>query len=226
MSNETFWDRYIEAYSNIFSNLGSYQSLLTAHQTGLGNSSRILDSGAGAGLLTLKLLEDGKEVYAVDESQEGLTRLTQVAGDHSNRLHTQTLDAHNLPYSNEFFDGVSSMLVVHFLEDPIRYLQEHARVLSPRGRLVVSGPSDGARDKKYIVGRWVGELKASGKLPELRGDLQVLKESMSQFKGQVHNFYDGSELARIIERETPLKVDDVKPNPLYDGRGYIITATK
>jgi ubiquinone/menaquinone biosynthesis C-methylase UbiE len=98
---------------------------------------RVLDLGAGEGLLSLALAEEtSADVVAVDPSLRALTRLS--AG--SRRVRTVSGDALNLPFAMNVFDHVVWRSVLIFLEDGWLALKEVARVLSRSGRCVMFEP--------------------------------------------------------------------------------------
>lgn len=111
----------------------------------------VLDVGCGRGLMLVgaaRRLSTGQAV-GVDiwetkdqssNSAEAVLNNARMAGV-QNRIEVQTADARTLPFPDQSFDIVLSHWVVHNLpnaEDRNRALSEMARVLRPKGRLIVS----------------------------------------------------------------------------------------
>jgi ubiquinone/menaquinone biosynthesis C-methylase UbiE len=115
-------------------------------ETDLAPDSVVLEVGCGAGFLTLALLERGYEVRAIDSVDPMIARTQRRAAEAGmqDRLRVATADVHRLPFESESFGAVASLGVIPWLRDPVRALAEIARVLKPRGWLVVT-TDNGAR---------------------------------------------------------------------------------
>ncbi|MCF6385594.1 class I SAM-dependent methyltransferase [Mycobacterium sp. MBM] len=98
--------------------------LLPAH------SQRVLDLGAGTGKLTVRLVERGLDVVAVDPIPEMLEVLSRSLPDTPALLGT----AEEIPLPDDSVDSVLVAQAWHWF-DPHRAATEIARVLRPGGRL-------------------------------------------------------------------------------------------
>jgi len=224
MGNAQFWKEYINSYHVILSNLDRYQELLSMHQEALKGKTRVLDSAAGSGILSERLLRDGVEVHALDQNEHGLEMLKSRA---QSNLKTYVGDAHDLEFEFSYFDGVSSMLALPFMQDPLQYLREHARVLRGDGIIVISGPSEPAKDYEYVLGRHKEELERKGLFDKLREHWEVVFERTKENRdNNVHNWFSTEELTEILERDIGIKVIDAQENPFYFGMGYVIIGEK
>jgi len=104
---------------------------------------RVLNAGAGAGSLTLKLVEAGLEVTSVDAS-------AQLCDWVRDALRSRGADGHpvmrgdleRLDLPDGAFDGAVCAEVLEHLDDDAAALAEIARVLAPGGLLVVSVPAN------------------------------------------------------------------------------------
>lgn len=107
--------------------------------TGVARVIRALDIGCGVGQYTRFLLEQGLEVVAVDSSRSMLAATLAAAGDHNARLSCGHLDAASLEKIDGPFELVVALgSVVNHLSDWDHFLQQCARLLAPRGHLVLS----------------------------------------------------------------------------------------
>jgi ubiquinone/menaquinone biosynthesis C-methylase UbiE len=93
----------------------------------------LLDAGCGTGELCRRLSDRGALVSGIDlcaglvERARSMAPLAALA----------RADAQALPFGTARFDLATSVLVLHYLENPGRALAELARVLRPGGRLIV-----------------------------------------------------------------------------------------
>jgi SAM-dependent methyltransferase len=113
-------------------------------------SGRVLDMGAGSGRATLMVLQTRPKTTVValdiysgywgisDNTPERLKRNAADAGAAS-RVEIQVADMRELPFPDASFDGVvSSFAIDHLRRDDVpRALREAARVLRPRGQILI-----------------------------------------------------------------------------------------
>lgn len=103
-------------------------------------SSPVLDIGTGPGNLALELARGGLSVVSVDpkgEDQEVAAYRASLEGLEE-RLWLIEADAAALPFDDGHFPLIVSMDVLHHLESEGPVLSEAARLLAPRGRLVLA----------------------------------------------------------------------------------------
>lgn len=97
---------------------------------------RILDAGCGAGPLCAALRDRGAVVTGIDKSAGMLELARRRLGPDVDLRAADLADP--LPFPDEAFDDVMASLVLHYLEDWGPTLAELRRVLTPKGRLIVS----------------------------------------------------------------------------------------
>lgn len=114
-----------DANGRFVSDLGIPVLELLSPQSG----ERILDLGCGDGVLTHKLVEHGCEVIGVDSSP------AMVAAARSLGLNAQLLDAHTMPFSNEF-DAVFSNAALHWMQQSDQFIAGVWNALKDGGRFV------------------------------------------------------------------------------------------
>jgi ubiquinone/menaquinone biosynthesis C-methylase UbiE len=119
-----------EAYFN------RYLSLIERYGA---QAQRLLDAGCGTGLSTRLLSERGRRVVGVDLSELFLKEGKQRQGE--NGLPLAAADILALPFQDESFDLVSSYLVVEFLPDVEKGLEEMCRVVRQQGFLIIIAPN-------------------------------------------------------------------------------------
>ena len=143
---------------------------------------RVVDLGAGTGLLTLALAPHVRELVAVDISERMLERLDDAAAaDGIHNIEFVTGDLRRLPLEDEAATLVVSNYAFHHLDDPGKELAlaEARRILQPGGRLVIGDMmfslSFNPRDRRLIREKIVALLKRgpAGVLRILRNAARV-----------------------------------------------------
>jgi len=124
------WERCAPGYADGF-------ALLTREATGplldaaaVGPGSRVLDVGAGTGLVAAAAAARGATVIGVDFADAMLDQArTAVPG-----VEFRSASADSLPFGDATFQAVVANAVLHHLARPERSLAEALRVLEPGGR--------------------------------------------------------------------------------------------
>ncbi|MDZ7698413.1 MAG: class I SAM-dependent methyltransferase [Deltaproteobacteria bacterium] len=115
---------------------------------------RVLDVGAGTGYQTIELLKAGKEVTAIDISDDMLGKLREKADDdpdlHDAALYVHNMDGQVLDFPDGSFDAVTGMNAYYNFPDPVKGFRESYRVLKPGGIFLMSGPRENA-DVDFMV---------------------------------------------------------------------------
>lgn len=119
---------------------------------------RLLDVGCGDGSLVLLSREKGGLVWGVDRA----FAVCREAAAKGMRAQCADLNAPHLPYRDEVFDAVTCLDVIEHVLDPRRLLQELARLLRPRGILVLTTPN--------IRAYWFLLTLIQGRFPRTSGD--------------------------------------------------------
>ena len=110
----------------------------------------VLELGCGAGLLTVELAARGYAVHAVDASQ-AMVDLTaaRLQREGFTSVRTRVADVHSLPFADGAFLIVIAVGLLPWLDAPELALEEMARVLRPRGTLVLTA------DNRARLNIWV-----------------------------------------------------------------------
>ncbi len=165
----TPWDGRVEAWEGVASS-PVFERLATRalDRAAIEPGERVVDLGAGTGLLTLAAARTALEVIAVDYSQPMLDRITAhavAAGlDGIGYVHA---DLREVGISDGVADVVVSSYAFHHLDDGGKELAlaEARRILRPGGRLVILdmmfGLSLRASDRRIIAAK-VGAIVRKG----------------------------------------------------------------
>ena len=161
------WDERVEAWEDVavseaFLALRDRIVELATPQA----DDRVVDLGAGTGLIALALAPCVQDVLAVDISGRMLERLeASAATDGIKNLHALEADLRTLPVEDEWATLVVSNYAFHHLDDAGKELalSEARRVLRPGGRLVVCDMmfslSLEARDRRVVWEKVVAMLR-------------------------------------------------------------------
>ncbi|NNJ11442.1 class I SAM-dependent methyltransferase [Chloroflexales bacterium ZM16-3] len=134
-------------YSEIAASLGmpTYFYKAVAHFVGSRPQGKVLDLGCGNGDLLSELIPVllNMDLIGVEIS---LGRLCLARDRLNNRVSLIQIGAkdNHLPFADQSMDLVCVTEVIEHLKDPISFLREINRVLSPRGRLILTTPNSDA----------------------------------------------------------------------------------
>ena len=95
------------------------------------------DIGAGAGFISLALADMGVKVIAVDQSEAMLSELRKKH-TRGEEIDCRPGDAEQLPIENESVDYAFANMSLHHVESPAAAIKEMARILKPKGMLVIT----------------------------------------------------------------------------------------
>jgi ubiquinone/menaquinone biosynthesis C-methylase UbiE len=135
------WDERVEAWEEVASSEAFLELRdRLCERAAPASDDRVVDLGAGTGLLALALAPRVAEVTALDISPHMLERLDEhAAADGIDNVRSVVGDLRELPLEDESATLVVSSYAFHHLEDPDKELAlaEARRVLAPGGRLVL-----------------------------------------------------------------------------------------
>jgi ubiquinone/menaquinone biosynthesis C-methylase UbiE len=123
---------------------------LLAHARG-----RVLEVGVGTGL-NLPLYPPVDELVATDPSEPMLRRARRRAAEAGRDVTFVEASAEELPFEDDSFDTVVSMVVLCTVSDQQRALQEIRRVLRPTGKFLFS---EHVRSEDPRRARWQDRLE-------------------------------------------------------------------
>jgi ubiquinone/menaquinone biosynthesis C-methylase UbiE len=161
------WDERVEAWEEVAANaafLAIRDRIVELAEPRA--DDRVVDLGAGTGLLTLALAPRVQEVVAVDISQRMLERLDDAAlADGVLNVEFLAGDLRRLPLEDEAATLVVSNYAFHHLDDAGKELAlaEARRILKPGGRVVIGDMmfslSLNPRDRRLIWEKVVALVK-------------------------------------------------------------------
>ena len=101
--------------------------------------SRVLDAGCGFGpVARILTTEFGLDVWGIDLMEERLSEAKERNKEHSlDSIKLSGADYHNLPFPDNFFDGLYTLETLVHAQPLEKVLEEFKRVLKPGGKLVL-----------------------------------------------------------------------------------------
>jgi ubiquinone/menaquinone biosynthesis C-methylase UbiE/peptidoglycan/xylan/chitin deacetylase (PgdA/CDA1 family) len=99
-----------------------------------------LDIGCGPGMMTEELTAKGYRFYGVDISENMIAECKKRFG-HMGNASFSVGKAERLEFGSSFFDLVTCMGVVEYLDDDAAVVEEISRVLKPGGHVVITLPN-------------------------------------------------------------------------------------
>jgi ubiquinone/menaquinone biosynthesis C-methylase UbiE len=140
-------------------------------------SGDVLEIGSGSGAMAAELLQRFPDVRLTATDYDD--SMVEVARDRlrefGDRVEVKQADATQLPFPDELFDAVVSLIMLHHVIDWEKALAEAVRVLRPGGRLLgfdllASGPTQWlhqADRSTHRMVRWEEMRRATQDLPLL-----------------------------------------------------------
>ena len=154
-----------EAYEQIMGRWSRRLAPLLIRFGGLSDGEHVLDVGCGTGSLTFTFPEIANvaSVTGIDPAESFVEFARSRNTDP--RISFQTADARALPFENDSFDRVFSMLVLQFIPDAARAVAEMRRVVrlggtvaQPCGITSVCRTTDGLRTSPpFSTPPWTGK---------------------------------------------------------------------
>ena len=178
----TSYDRFMGRYS-------AQLSPQLADMAGVEAGQRVLDVGAGSGMLTAELVERlGPEaVSAVDPSEP----LLAAVRERHPGVDVHLCGAEEMPFADATFDAALAQLVISFMTDPVAGLREMARVTRPGG-VIAACMWDLAGGRAPISPFWRAAR-------ELDPDAQAERRSAGGREGEIAELLERTGLADVSQ---------------------------
>jgi ubiquinone/menaquinone biosynthesis C-methylase UbiE len=132
------WDRIAPGYDRTNTPTQLWLGNEGLRRAGLGPEMTFLDVAAGSGALSIPAARLGARVLATDRSPVMLELLAARALKEGLTVKTQVMDGHTLELDDESFDIVGSQFGVMLFPDMPKGIRELARVVKPRGRVLMT----------------------------------------------------------------------------------------
>jgi ubiquinone/menaquinone biosynthesis C-methylase UbiE len=107
-------------------------------EAGIAYDARVLEIGIGTGRIALSVVEHVRRLFGIDLSFEMMGVIRRKLIQAEANIYLAQADAVQLPFSENTFDAVYGVHVLHLIQGWQNALGEVRRVQRPNGRLVVS----------------------------------------------------------------------------------------
>lgn len=178
MIKDTFNQKeLLTAVDKIFPLAKHYSRILEIHLDELQNCENIIDLGCGTGILTIKYLENNQSVTAIDLAEESLSVLKQK-GKKFPKLKILKSDMCDLKeFEKESFDGASSMIASHLVDNYRKHISEVYRILKSKGKFIITARCAG-QDQEKIIEIVKKSLLDANKLEEYHKEFVILRDQL------------------------------------------------
>jgi SAM-dependent methyltransferase len=186
----TSYDRFMGRYS-------AQLSPQLADLAGVAAGQRVVDVGAGSGMLTAELVERlGPEaVSAVDPSES----FVAAVRERHPGVDVHLCGAEEMPFADATFDAALAQLVISFMTDPVAGLREMARVTRPGG-VIAACMWDLAGGRAPISPFWRAAL-------ELDPDAQAERRSVGVREGEIVALFEKIGLVEVSQTELSATIE-------------------
>lgn len=142
---------------------------------------KVLDIACGAGQTAIPMARNGNQVTGIDIAANLIETAKERAEKEKLEIHFEEADAEDLPYGDESFDVVFSLIGAMFAPRPDKVASEMARVCRPGGRIIMGNwtPSGFVGEMFKTMG---AHLPPSGfPAPTLWGDEATVTERLKPY---------------------------------------------
>ena len=238
MGKEELWKRYSEVYRLVLPKISFFRELHKEVIELCRPHNTILDAGCGPGLYFEALLEQGKEVYGIDSSDDMIAISMNILANSlkakENKLSESYVksclrvgDIAKLPYLDNSFDAVININVLYAVENPLVALREMFRTTRPGGALIIAGPKPRAIfDGQKLKTQMENDLKEYESDPLFREKKEiVLKINERILSERIVTECDLEKIMAMVI-EAGYRVIQYNRNDTYCGQGWLLKAVK
>jgi ubiquinone/menaquinone biosynthesis C-methylase UbiE len=164
------------------------------------SGSLFLDLGCGAGEGTIYLAEDEEsQVYGADLDHDALVYAQQLYQNQNAKF--IQMNAEQIAFKGECFDGIISVEVIEHIPDPNAYLAEVCRILRKGGIFILTTPNK-LRSSSTPGSLWPEHLREY--TPEELRDLLKPVFHQVEMWGEEIPVYESHPLRRLVRRFAPV----------------------
>jgi len=185
-------------------------------------NTKVLDLGCGAGRHSYFMARENIDVYGIDISSEGVAYTDKILKQDNlkGEFKVGTLD--NIPYGNEFFDGIISCGVLYYciFSEIEKSAEEIYRVLKKGAKALITIRT--INDYRYGQGEEIE--KNTFLINEKNEEKCAFNEN-----GMKMHFFTREEVLKLFDKFSEIKIDTIEEtfeNGKYKDSNFIVQLTK
>jgi demethylmenaquinone methyltransferase/2-methoxy-6-polyprenyl-1,4-benzoquinol methylase len=186
-----------------------------------GPGTSVLDVATGTGAVAIELVrQKGCEVVGLDQSPEMLAEAERriAAAGLAARIRLIESRAEELPFGDDWFDGLTFTYLLRYVDDPAATLRELARVVRPGGTIAML---EFGVPRRIWRGPW--ELYVRIGLPLAGRAISPGWHEVGGFLGaSIRDFYARHPLPRLLDLWRDAGIEDVRFRRLSLGGGIVV----
>lgn len=138
LKSEEYWSKFAHGYEDGVDYIvgKAIQQEIIKRLSEEHNLGNVVEFGCGTGYFTKVIAKNSKHVIATDLSNEML-EVAKIQLKEFQNITIQKADCENISFPSEKFDTVFMANVIHFIEHPLKALQENHRILKAGGLLLL-----------------------------------------------------------------------------------------
>ena len=164
IKEKKFWDKFALKYDAYMKRTldKTYLSIIKNMKEDLKQTDRVLEIGAGTGIITFAICSKVASIVATDISHEMIKVAQQKLKEQKlTNIDFQVQDSYKLDFSDNFFDVVIATNVLHLLYEPEKAIREVKRVVRGNGVFIAPNFCMGETRKDRIIAVLAGMLGGS-----------------------------------------------------------------
>ena len=184
--------------------------------------TKVLDLGCGAGRHSYFMAKENLVVYGVDISAEGILYADKMLKQDNLKGEFKVGATDNIPYDNEFFDGIISYGVLYYctFDEIKKSAQEIYRVLKKNGKALLVIRT--INDYRYGEGR---EIEKNTFLIEEKDQ----EKCAFNENGMKMHFFTKDEVLKLFEEFSNITIDTIEEtseNGKYKDSNFVVQLIK
>jgi ubiquinone/menaquinone biosynthesis C-methylase UbiE len=150
------YDKEVAQYDTIFENRAGLHFIKKKLKKAksynfIRKGQNVLEIGSATGVFSFEYEKLGVNLTSIDISTENISWATNLAKERGSAINFKVADVEDLPFPDNYFDGILSFSTLRYVPDINKAIQEIYRVLKPGGYFIIDFPN-----KKCP---WFGGLK-------------------------------------------------------------------
>ena len=186
-------DKQVEDWQNKISSGKALVSFFRERVGAIGNK-RILDVGFGSGGIAIAFNRAGAEMYGVDVDPELQDIAERNIAANNAKAEFKIYNGVDLPFSDNYFDYVTSFSVLEHVSFPDKLLNEVLRVLKPKGRILLTLPNKYYPKETHTLTYFVSYM------PRRLTDLYLKILKRSPLKHDNLHFYSYFDVLKMLKK--------------------------